>query len=215
MKNEIIKMKNKMRKLMYVCLAVAGIVLAGCSGKGTLPEGVCHISGTIPADYNGKRIFLVPLYGPTTAEYVDSIEVQDGHFEFTKDTVMMAKILMDYHYRMGVQQLLVVTEPGEVEVVIDSISSAKGTPQNDSLQQWKDATEKYHRELVMLRKANRMAEADSLHLEYKKLTRQLAANMKEGVLHDFLEGMFPLTYKQKMPDGSIVTMDADTHEPVE
>lgn len=200
---------------MYVCLAVAGIVLAGCNGKGTLPEGICHISGTIPADYNGKRIFLVPLYGPQTAEYVDSMEVKDGQFEFTKDTVMMAKILMDYHYRMGVQQLLVITEPGEVEVVIDSISSAKGTPQNDSLQKWKDATEQHNRVMGQLRRVKKTAEADSLHIAYKRFSRQLAANMQEGLLHDFLNNMFPQTYKQKMPDGTIVTMDADTHEPVE
>ena len=38
--------------------------------------------------------------------------------------------------------------------------------------------------------------------------------MKEGVLHDFLKGLFPLTYKRKFPDGRVVTMDADTNEEI-
>ena len=57
-----------------------------------------------------------------------------------------------------------------------------------------------------------VAEADSLHLAYKRYTRQLAANLREGVLHDFLENLYPLTYQKQMPDGRIVTVNADTHE---
>jgi hypothetical protein len=56
--------------------------------------------------------------------------------------------------------------------------------------------------------------ADSFHLVYKNYSRQLAENMKEGILHDFLKNQFPLTYKRKMPDGRIATMNADTNEEI-
>ena len=196
-------------------------------------DGKCHIEGTVNGEqYEGKRIFLVPLYGPKTAEYVDSMEIKDGKFhftkDFTKDTMQMYQILLDYHYRMGVQPLIIVGEPGYVSVTIDSISSAGGTPQNDSLQVWKEATEKFHRDYAtynrtvsMLRERGLMEKADTIeqegrefHLSYKRYTRQLAENMKEGVLHDFLKKMFPLTYKRKMPDGRVVTMNADTNEEI-
>ena len=103
-----------------------------------------------------------------------------------------------------------------------------GTPQNDSLEKWKFRTEMHNRELFKMRKY--IAElknqgdstqakyieqrADSFHLVYKNYTRQLAKNMKEGVLHDFLSNMFPLTYKRKFPDGRVVTMNADTNEEI-
>ena len=190
---------------------------------------VCHIEGTVNGEqYEGKRIFLVPFKGPKTAEFVDSMEIKDGKFHFEKDTTQMYTILMDYHYRFGLQPLLVVSEPGDVRVTIDSISHAMGTPQNDSLEKWKARTEMHNRELMKMRKfaadlqtkgdsvqAKYIAQrADSFHLVYKNYTRELAKNMKEGVLHDFLKDMFPLTYQRKYPDGRVVTMNADTHEEI-
>lgn len=217
-----------MKLKLFVCmLATTAMVMAGCGSKAQ-QSGVCHIKGTAAASCNGKRIFLVPLFGPKTAEYVDSVVVENGQFEFTKDTVMMAKILMDYHYRLGIQTLLVATDPGEVEVTIDSISSAKGTPLNDTLQAWKELTEQHNRELGPLNYAVRMLkqkndtaqaavlekQARAMHVVYKKQTRQLAATMEGTVLGDFLKDLYPLTYKRKMADGSIVTFDADTDEPI-
>ena len=140
----------------------------------------------------------------------------------------MFKILVDYHFRAGVQTLLVVGESGDIQVKIDSISSAGGAPQNDSLQVWKEITEQfnhdyatYNRTVGMLREKGHMEDAAKIeqqgrefHLSYKRRSRQMAANMKGTTLGDFLEGLFPLTYKRQMPDGSIVTMDADTNEPI-
>ena len=196
-------------------------------------DGKCYIEGTVKGEqYEGKRIFVVPINGPKTAEYVDSMEVTNGKFHFVKDyikdTMQMYQILMDYHYRRGLQPLLIVGEPGHIKVTIDSISSAGGTPQNDSLQAWKEVTEKfnhdydtYNRTVSMLRARGLMEKADTIEqqgrefrLAYKRYSRQLAENMKEGVLHDFIMGLFPLTYKRKMPDGSIKTFNADTNEEI-
>ena len=201
-------------------------LLLGCQ---QVNDGKCHIEGTVNGEqYEGKRIFLVPNSGPATMETVDSMEIKDGKFHFESDSMQMYKILLDYHYRMGLQPLLVVGEPGTVKVTIDSISHATGTPQNDSLEQWKVQTEIHNRQMSLMRRniagLNKQGDsvqakyiqqrADSFHLAYKNYTRQMAKNLEGQVLGDFLKGLYPLTYKRKFPDGRIVTMNADTNEEI-
>ena len=202
-------------------------LLLGCQQAN---DGKCHIEGTVNGEqYEGKRIFLVPNSGPATMETVDSMEIKDGKFHFEPDSMQMYKILLDYHFRFGLQPLLVVGEPGTIHVTIDSISHATGTPQNDSLEQWKVQTEIHNRQMGLTRRniaglkkqgdsvqANYIQQrADSFHLVYKNYTRQMAKNLEGQVLGDFLKGLYPLTYKRQMPDGRIVTMNADTNEVIE
>ena len=216
-----------MKKILLCLMAVIAVVMIySCKSSN---GGTCRIHGVVNGEqYEGKRIFLVPFTGPKTAEYVDSMEIKDGKFHFETDTMQMYTILMDYHYRFGLQPLLIIGEPGDVQVIIDSVSHAKGTPQNDSLEKWKVRTEIHNHELAKMRRyildlqqqgdtvqAKYIQQrADSFHLVYKNYSRQLADNMKEGVLHDFLKNQFPLTYKRKFPDGRIVTMNADTNEEI-
>ena len=219
-----------MKKILLCFVAVAAATMFfSCQQN----DGKCHIEGTVNGEqYEGKRIFVVPMNGPTTAEYVDSMEIKDGKFhftkDFTKDTVQMYKILLDYHYRFGLQPLLVVGEPGTVRVTIDTVSHAVGTPQNDSLEQWKVRTEIHNRQLMLMRRNMSdlqmkgdsvqakyiQQRADSFHLVYKKYTRQMAKSLEGKVLGDFLKGLYPLTYKRKYPDGRVVTIDADTNEEI-
>ena len=56
--------------------------------------------------------------------------------------------------------------------------------------------------------------ADSFHMVYKTYTRRLVENLKEGILHDFLKDLYPLTYQRKYPDGRTVTINADTNEEI-
>ena len=216
-----------MKKILLCLMAVAAVLMIySCRSSN---GGTCRIQGIVKGEqYEGKRIFLVPFTGPKTAEFVDSMEIRDGKFHFETDTMQMYTILMDYHYRFGLQPLLVISEPGELKVIIDSVSHAMGTPQNDSLEKWKVRTEMHNRELgkmrryiLNLQKQGDTMQAkyiqqrvDSFHLVYKNYSRRLAENMKEGVLHDFLKEQFPLTYKRKMPDGRIATMNADTNEEI-
>jgi hypothetical protein len=205
-------------------MALGAMMFVGCQ-----KSKVCQIHGTVVGEqYEGKRVFLVPFTGPATAETVDSIEIKDGKFEFTPDSMQMYKILLDYHYRFGTQPLIVVAEPGDIMVTIDTISSAVGTPQNDSLQVWKELTEKHQREygaLMRLVNANVKQndtieaakvkeQAQKIHVAYKNRTRAMAANMEGTILGSFLKGMFPRTYQRKMPDGTTIEIDADTNEPV-
>jgi len=216
-----------MRKILLCFIALAAVTMMfSCQSAN---NGKCRINGVVNGEqYEGKRIFLVPMYGPKTAEYVDSMEITNGQFHFEPDSAQMYKILLDYHYRFGLQPLLIVGEPGTIEVIIDSISHATGTPQNDSLEMWKVQTEIHNLQLAKMRKniadlqmkgdtvqAQYLAQrADSFHLAYKNYTRRLAKNLKEGVLYDFLKEMYPLTYQRKYPDGRVVTINADTNEEI-
>ncbi len=216
-----------MRKILLCFVALTAVMtFYSCQQQS---EGKCIIEGVVNGEqFEGKRIFLVPLYGPQTAEYVDSMEIKDGKFHFAPDSTKMYQILIDYHYRTGVQPLIIVGEPGVIKVTIDSISHAGGTPLNDSLEQWKIHTEMHNLQLGKMRKniidlqkkgdtiqANYLKQrADSFHLVYKGYTRQMAKNLEGNVLGDFLKERFPLTYKRKMPDGRIVTMNADTNEEI-
>ena len=216
-----------MRKILLCFMTVAAaMMMFSCQSAN---NGKCYINGVVKGEqYEGKRIFLVPMYGPKTAEYVDSMEITNGQFHFEPDSSQMYKILLDYHYRFGLQPLLIVGEPGTIEVIIDSISHATGTPQNDSLEKWKVQTEIHNLQLAKMRKniadlqmkgdtvqAQYLAQrADSFHLAYKNYTRRMAKNLKEGVLYDFLKEMYPLTYQRKYPDGRVVTINADTNEEI-
>ncbi len=187
---------------------------------------VCVIQGTANPRFNGTKIFLVPMMGPQDAAHVDSVVITNGEFSFEKDTIELAVLRVDYHVRLDVQDLLVVTEPGVVTVVIDTISDGYGTPQNDSLSRWKSLTTAFNISKVEHTRAIRaardvgdtvlanalQAEIDTISLQYKRRTRQLTDNLGEGVLHDFLQELYPKTYQRRLPDGSIVTVDADTHE---
>ena len=216
-----------MKKNLFCMLAIAMIaILAGCQQKN--PDE-CRIHGIVVGEqYEGKRIFLVPLEGEATAATVDSVEIKNGKFEFATTNMQMYKILVDIHYRLNVQPIIIVGEPGDVRVSVDSVSHASGTPQNDSLEQWKLKTELHNiqyyrmqRTIAQLKQEDNEQQAaaykqqcDSIHIAYKNYTRRMASNMKEGVLHDFLVKLFPTTYQKKLPDGRIATMNADTNEEI-
>ena len=216
-----------MKKILLCLMAIAVVTMFYSCQQAS--DGKCHINGTVNGEeYEGKRIFLVPFSGPATAETVDSMEITNGKFHFEPDSMQMYKILLDYHYRMGLQPLIVVGEPGNITVTIDSVSHATGTPQNDSLEQWKVQTEIHNRQYGLMRKnvvdlskrgdtlqASYIKQrADSFHLVYKHYTRQLAKNMEGTTLGNFLKELFPLTYKRQLPDGRVVTMNADTNEEI-
>ena len=226
MESKVLKTVMRGGKKVLPFYLFALLLLCACQQAN---DGMCHIEGVVIGEqYEGKRIFLVPNSGPATMETVDSMEITNGKFHFEPDSMQMYRIVLDYHYRMGLQPLIIVGEPGTIKVTIDSISHATGTPQNDSLEQWKIQTENHHLQLATMRRMIANMEkggdsiqakaikqrADSFHLVYKNYTRQLAQNMEGSVLGDFLKSLYPLTYKRQMPDGRIVTMNADTNEEI-
>lgn len=191
-----------MAAALSLCLA-----MAGCQKPATTSanDGLCHIHGTMESNqWDGKRIFLVPMFGPKDSAHVDSLVVQDGKFEFVADTTEMKIIRMDYHYRMGLQELLVISEPGDVNVTIGGVSTGGGTPQNDSLQVWKDKLNEIHEAYENLKRQAKAEGSDAVLLtEGKVIQRQhdefntaFARRQPDGVLKSFLNKLYPYTIQR-------------------
>ena len=189
-----------MKKLFYLLLAFVCIGIVCCTD--TKDEYIIKGS-TSQSRLNGERVFLVP-YGTKAYEDsigVDSVVIKNGKFEFRGHKgEFLARVTMDKRVRYGTQDLLIVTEPGEITVVIDSISNGKGTPQNDLLQAWKVLKQdhdkvqwnqsqhiKYLREHGDTVYANALA--DSLRLfneSYIKLIHDLMRTTGHGTAYDLL-----------------------------
>lgn len=202
-KHPIISSKRRILSslLLLACAFVSLLSMDSCSGNGS--SGTCHIEGTAPTSLNGKKIYLVPLFGPRDKAHVDSAVVTDGKFQMTTDTLMMAMLRVDLIARFGTQDLLIVTEKGTIHATIGALSHAGGTPLNDSLQVWKDLTEATKNEQRDLYVHSRKDFKDKAKLEaakqkaldlqlaYLDRTRQLKANVKPSVLYDFFEKALP------------------------
>jgi hypothetical protein len=151
----------------------------------TTPQS--YITGSIHgANLEGKKVYLVPMYGPQDKEHVDSAFIHDHHFFFKKDSTELAIVRVDYHYRYGLEDMLVITEPGQVKVTIGPISSCGGTPQNDSLQVWKEEVMRFRQN----------ARSPSAAVRLKARTLRMAAHVKENPLHGFLQSIYPASKMQ-------------------
>lgn len=174
-----------MRRFLLIFAAVA--VISSCSGH---QEGICVINGTIddPDNRDGEWIFLVPQ-GPHEDSEVDSTIIDKGKFTFVTDNERMSVIRVTKFRRIGLQDLLVVTEPGLVEVSIAASGCGGGTPQNDSLQLWKSLTEDFAK---VVRTISDKQEMDSVRAAYIQRTRQLAHNCGDSTtLGKFLLSLYP------------------------
>ncbi len=199
-------LKSSRRPIITSLLLIVGAIASlmfteSCSNASTSVS--CNIEGTAPTSLNGKKIYLVPLFGSRDKAHVDSAVVTDGKFQITTDTLMMAMLRVDLKYRYGTQDLLVVTEDGTIHATIGALSHAGGTPLNDSLQVWKELTEACKKEQRDIYVSSRKDFQDKQKLEaakqkalsiqnaYLDRTRQMKANVKPSVLYDFFEQMLP------------------------
>jgi len=178
-----------MRKCLSFCLTA--LLLAACT-----PKGEYRIHGyTAESSLNGVQIFLVPLHDESP-QMVDSVFIKDNRFEFKGHGKLrqewMAELRLDKYHRFGYENLLVVTEPGDIFITIGKESSAYGTPQNDSLQVWKKLTMEVNKATSSLRRRGMTAEADSVRAAYSQRSRQLWSNLgPETTLGAFLQQRFP------------------------
>lgn len=139
----------KIRKLSYPILVALCFVSVCCSGNNKNNKEEYIVRGTTSQTrLNGQKVYLVPYGSPLLEDSlgVDSVVIRDGKFEFRGNKgEFLARVTIDIKHRYGTQDLLVVTEPGVTSVVIDSISSSSGTPQNDMIQWWKELKTEHDR----------------------------------------------------------------------
>ena len=177
--------------------AMGCMVMSSCSSE-TVKKSRIH--GTMEsANWDGKKIYLVPMFGHVDAAYVDSTIIKNRKFEFATDSCEMKRITVEVTARYGTQDLLVVTEPGDIQVSIGKNSRAGGTPENDSLQVWKDQLMKYSAALNLLSKHEKYVNDTSLLKSKRKAiisqitsyTEQMKKRMSSGPFKTFLEKMYP------------------------
>lgn len=149
-----------MMKTRILLFCISCLLWAGCGNSGQN----YMIEGTLPSvKYDGEWIYLVPM--ENAPGRVDSARITNAAFSFSGQGEEMRVLRMRHLLRLYIQELLVVTEPGTIHVKADSIGSVTGTPQNDALQNWKEAREKGQASYRFIRKGLRTAAGeDSLHL---------------------------------------------------
>ena len=179
-----------MKKIAFTLLAGAAL-LASC-----VQSNEYVIYGTVSnPDLEGAQVFLVPIENPVK-ETIDSVYIHNQTFEFRGTEEKIADIRIERYTRLGNETILVVTEPGETYVTIGQVSSGRGTPQNDSLQVWKNLTKEYYQKAGNLAREGKRDEAKALRETYAERTRQMARNVgKETTLGIFLNSRFPETAK--------------------
>ena len=105
-----------MKKIVFTLLAGTAL-LASCAEQ---DKGYV-IYGTVSnPDLEGAQVFLVPLENPTK-ETIDSVYISNQMFEFRGTEERIADIRIERFKRLGNENLLVVTEPGETFVTIGFI----------------------------------------------------------------------------------------------
>lgn len=115
-------------------------ILVLLSAMSCTPEGpVLEIRGHISGEFNGQKIYFCPQPKPT-ADIVDSTVVKGGAFFFRipADSLYIADITLSRRAPGYAERILIAIEPGILDVTLGAPSSAKGTPLNDTLQQWKE-----------------------------------------------------------------------------
>jgi len=140
-----------MKNILFLIFFVS---LAAC----TNPKQSCVIEGALPSDdYDNEAVYWVPMEGDHPKP-VDSTRIHKNTFRIVisdhnlnKTGVVRLKPIL----RLALQEILVYTERGTVNVKLDSISSASGTPLNDVFQKWKDRKYTYDRERYEIRKNNK------------------------------------------------------------
>ncbi len=127
-----------MKKIIFTLFAAA--MLASCTRSN---EYVIH--GTVAShELEGAKVFLVPME-EVTKENLDSTYIHNQFFEFRGTEERVVDIRLERRKRLGVETLLVVTEPGDIYVTLGNTSTGRGTPQNDTIQAWKHLTYSFYR----------------------------------------------------------------------
>ena len=197
-------MNKDMNKILLFCAAVAVVTLIGCQPQ--KPTGSCRITGSVAdSAMEGRKIVIEPFDLSKTSVKSDTVEIRDGQFEASLDSLLIYKIMpADGILYTALQPIIIVGEPGNVWVKLGVDSHSGGTAQNDTIEQWKILTEAHTHDYTQLRAtAQQLAskgdtvqaaalqkQADSLHVAYAARTRNMAEAVGKGPLYDFLSRFF-------------------------
>ena len=121
------------------------------------------IEGKLPSDnYDNEWVYWVPMKG-ASAETVDSACIHKDAFRIilsAHNRNKMGVVRVRHQLRSALQDIIVFAETGTLQLKLDSVSSATGTPLNEALQNWKDRKRKYDREIYVLKQKRKAADAN-------------------------------------------------------
>jgi hypothetical protein len=148
--------------LKVSCLIVLLLVLLGCGSENNFT-----IVGQVPDNsYDGEWIYLVPLVN-APVERVDSTIITNGSFKFEGYVELPEVYIIRTRplFRLSLQELLVIKEPGNINTYLSKNSITGGTALNDSLHVWKQQKQLYDTQISMLQHSLQNSNsADSLQL---------------------------------------------------
>ena len=127
-----------MRRILVTGLIL--LIVASCSHKETF-----RIDGTVTdTTFNGSKVYLVALDGPISKN-VDSTILENGGFNFEKkaDTLCVRILRIPARFPKVIEDLVVVLEPGSLNVRLSDNSYGTGTRLNNMLQSWKEKKHAY------------------------------------------------------------------------
>jgi len=166
-------------------------------------ENESVIEGKVPnASYDSEIVYLVPVKNPTK-KTVDSTLIRNGSFRFNvkpKKQNQIYIIRVKPLLRLKLQEILVIPEPGTIQVNLDLRSSASGTPLNQTLQQWKERKEVLDSIYTSLYRVSRketdetmknqlQTQMDRTLNESRAYADSLAEKNKENALGRFLQSL--------------------------
>ena len=193
-----------MKKLLFLFFVIC---FAACTNQSTV------IEGTLPSGkYDKQVVYWVPMEGEHPKP-VDSTYIDNNTFRLVispHNRGKMGIVRVNYQVRFGLQDILVFTEPGTVQVKLDSISSATGTPLNDALQSWKDRKMMYDEEAYALKKKYDMVDAndedkikeefESASIAYRDDVFQVILENKDNEVGKFIYSLNKSTFTPEQID---------------
>ncbi|MDO4462605.1 MAG: DUF4369 domain-containing protein [Bacteroidia bacterium] len=184
--------------LLFAVIACGSISSCDDSKKDYVIDGVIHGGG----NFEGETIYLVPFFN-ANSEKIDSAVIHNSRFVFKgkADAPEVYIIRMRPMIKIFVEELVFVREPGYIRTTMAEHSAVKGTPLNDSIQQWHTYNVQTKERIANLSKEVRRARqrrdqklvdsllhiSDELLMEFNNKNRAMAAANRDNAFGQFLE----------------------------
>lgn len=125
-----------MKKLTFLLLAIV-IMAASCADKNAYT-----ITGKLSSNEYDGQVYLEKLgenWDYTKRVRIDSVNVVDGQYVFkglAKEEPMLCYIVFENPPKEFIYPIALLVEPGNIEVIVDTLPIVKGTTTNDIFQAW-------------------------------------------------------------------------------
>ncbi|MBB4038280.1 thiol-disulfide isomerase/thioredoxin [Dysgonomonas hofstadii] len=174
-------------KKIILFLSVIALAMVSCAEKDAFT-----IKGKLPSGaYDGQQVFLQTLNDDWKGNVnIDTANVVDGQFIFkglAKEGPTVHFIALSDAPDNMKRPVLLIVEPGEIEVTLDSVSSVKGTTTNNVYQAFQTKAQLIDSEM---RSLYEKAKQDTSAVNKQELEKQFEE--KDGQLtketYDFIKG---------------------------